>query len=404
MNEIEQNKKNIVVKGFSACAVKAYIRGKDRLDLGLIYSEVPANAAGVFTENLVKAAPVLLGMERLLSGKAQAILVNAGAANACTGEAGMKTARAATVLLASSLGISEELVQVASTGVIGEPLPLSCFTKNMKNLTAGLSPAGLPDVAQAIMTTDTVSKIAVRSCIIQGHPIKIMGLAKGSGMIMPNMATMLAFIITDGNVAASTLQLMLKKSVDRSFNLITVDGDTSTNDTALILANGFAGNPLLTTDNRDGMVEFQAALDDLCLDLALKIVRDGEGATKIITIRVEGGVDDHEASLAARTVANSNLVKTAFFGEDANWGRIIAALGRSGAAFNPDMVDIAFDHVVMVQDGLGQGMAAEKHAALVLAKKEFSVNINLKAGNGTSEIYTCDLTLDYVRINTDYRT
>lgn len=398
------NENDLTVQGFLASAVKARIRGKDRLDLGMIYSETPANAAGVFTTNIVRAAPVLLDIEHLKDGKAQAILVNSGIANACTGVDGMKMAKATASLAAKSLDIQEELVQVSSTGVIGEPLDLSCFENNIDSLVAGLTSSGVMDVAKAMMTTDTVPKTAVRKVSLGENQVTIVGLAKGAGMIMPNMATMLSFIMTDADVPVPILQAMLKKSVDQSFNAITVDGDTSTNDTVLILANGKAGNLPINEENPQDMDTFQDALDDLCKDLALQIVRDGEGATKLVTIRVEGAENDEEAQLAARTIANSNLVKTAFFGEDANWGRIIGALGRSGASFDPDMVDINFDGVVMVRDGLGQGSDAEAQATEVLKQKEFSVNINLKAGNSKCEYYTCDFSLDYVKINADYRT
>ncbi len=395
---------DLSVQGFRASAVKARIRGKDRLDLGMIFSEVPADAAGVFTTNRVKAAPVLLDMANLASGKAQAILVNSGIANACTGEEGMKLARATADMAAKALNIPEELVQVASTGVIGEQLDLTCFEKNMSQLAAGLSADGLADVAKAIMTTDTVPKTVVRNVKIGGHPVKIVGLAKGAGMIMPNMATMLSFVLTDARVPANILHAALRKSTDKSFNAITVDGDTSTNDTLLILANGLAGNTPLDGSEPQGLAVFQEALDDLCKDLALQIVRDGEGATKLVTVRVRGAASEQQARQAAQTVANSPLVKTAFFGEDANWGRIIAAVGRSGAAFDSERVTISFDDVVMVRDGVGQGKAAEAAATEVLKKHEFSLQIDLNAGDAESEVYTCDFSIDYVKINADYRT
>jgi len=395
---------DLAVQGFRAAAVRARIRGKDRLDLGMIFSEAPADAAGVFTTNRVKAAPVLLDMANLASGKAQVILVNSGIANACTGEEGMRLARATAGMAARALDIPEELVQVASTGVIGEQLELSCFENNMAQLAAGLSADGLADVAKAIMTTDTVAKTAVRKVETGGRSIKLVGLAKGSGMIMPNMATMLSFVLTDANVPANVLRTALKKSVARSFNAITVDGDTSTNDTLLILANGLAGNDPLGDSDPQGLAAFQEALDDLCKDLALQIVRDGEGATKLVTVRVRGAASEQQARLAAQTVANSSLVKTAFFGEDANWGRIIAALGRSGAVFDPNKVTISFDKAVMVRDGVGQGKAVEADATEVLKKREFAVLIELNEGDAESEIYTCDFSIDYVKINADYRT
>ena len=391
------------VAGFQAGAVKAGIRGKDRLDVALIYSEVPAAAAGVFTTSKVKAAPVLLDMEYLRDGKAQAIIVNSGIANACTGKPGMELALGTSRLVAAQLGLADDLVLVASTGVIGQQLDLAIFSNCMPPLAESLRKDGFSDVARAMMTTDTVPKTARREVELSGKKITILGLAKGSGMIMPNMATMLSFIVTDVAVHASVLQQMLRQSVAQSFNAVTVDGDTSTNDTVLLLANGKAGNAeICSLDAADGRL-FRQCLDDLCLDLALQIVKDGEGATKFITVHVKGAASRQEADQAARTVANSSLVKTAFFGEDANWGRIIAALGRAGIDVDPDRVDISFDEVMMVRDGLGLGPEQEKLATGVLKKKAFAVVIDLKTGQSEAKVYTCDLSLDYIRINADYR-
>ena len=395
--------KDLQVNGFKAAAVKAGIRGKDRLDMALIVCDQPAVAAGVFTTSLVKAAPVLLDMDRLADGRARVILVNSGIANACTGEEGMAAAVLSSKIVADGLDISEEEVLVASTGVIGEQLDPACFERGVPALVKSLSVGGLSEVSEAIMTTDTVPKTAVRTVELAGKPVKIAGLAKGSGMIKPNMATMLAFVMTDAAVESGCLQEMLRAGCDRSFNRITVDGDTSTNDSVLILASGLADNPLIGENSSEKEL-FQAALNDLLKDLALQIVRDGEGATKLITVRVSGAKNDIEAVKAAETVAESSLVKTAFFGEDANWGRIIGALGRSGAEFDQALVDIAFDGVLMVRAGLGQGAAVEEAATEVLKKKEFSVNIDLHNGPGSCEYYTCDFSLDYVRINADYRT
>jgi glutamate N-acetyltransferase/amino-acid N-acetyltransferase len=394
---------NFLIRGFRAAAVNSGIRGKDRLDLALLVSDKPAVVAGVFTTSLVKAAPVLLDMERCKSGKAQAILVNSGIANACTGEEGMRLARLTTAIAADVLNIAPELVQVCSTGVIGQQLELACFQRGIPQAVQSLSVAGLGDVALAIMTTDTTQKIAVRTVLIEGKPIKLLGMAKGAGMIMPNMATMLSFILTDARIDHDLLQSTLRKVVAKTFNTITVDGDTSTNDTVLVLANGLAQHPPIAEDRPEALHAFAAALEDLCKELALMIVRDGEGATKLVTIRVQGAASEAQADQAARTVANSNLVKTAFFGEDANWGRIIAALGRSGAHFDQHMVDIAFDDVYMVRHGLGQGAEVEARATAVLKKPEFVLTIDLHAGEATKDIYTCDFSLDYVKINADYR-
>lgn len=391
------------VPGFKAGAVKAGIRGKDRLDVGLIYSEVPAQAAAVFTTSQVKAAPVLLDMEHLKSGQAQAIIVNSGIANACTGVKGLELARGTAELLGKELGIARHMVQVTSTGVIGQQLDLSIFADCMARLSASLHENGFTDVSRAMMTTDTVPKTALRTITLSGKKITLLGLAKGAGMIMPNMATMLCFIVTDASVAHEALQGMLKESVDASFNVITIDGDTSTNDTVLLLANGVAGNDeIVTVDSEDGRI-FHDCLADVCRDLALQIVKDGEGATKLITVHVKGARTAQEADQAARTIANSSLVKTAFFGEDANWGRIIAALGRSGIVFDAGLVDISFDDVKMVRDGLGLDMEQEKLATQVLKKDSFSVIVDLKEGNGESSVYTCDLSIDYIKINADYR-
>jgi len=394
---------NFAVQGFKAAAVNSGIRGKDRLDLALIVSDKPAVVAGVFTASLVKAAPVLLDMERCRTGKAQAILVNSGIANACTGEEGMRLARMTTAMVADALNIAPELVQVCSTGVIGQQLELACFQRGIPKAVEGLSVDCLGDVASAIMTTDTVRKIAVRTALIDGKPVKLLGMAKGAGMIMPNMATMLSFILTDAKIEHDLLQSTLRKVAAKTFNAITVDGDTSTNDTVLLMANGLAKHPPIAEDRPEALSAFTAALESLCKELALMIIRDGEGATKLVTIRVQGAASEVQADQAARTVANSNLVKTAFFGEDANWGRIIAALGRSGAEFDQHKVDIAFDDVLMVHNGLGQSAEVEGRATAVLRKPEFVVTIDLHAGEGHQDIYTCDFSIDYVKINADYR-
>jgi glutamate N-acetyltransferase/amino-acid N-acetyltransferase len=394
----------MIINGFSYAAARGGIRGKDRLDIGLIYCDTPAKGAGVFTTNRVKAAPVVLDMERLAGGRAQAILVNSGIANACTGRQGEETARLSASLAAAALGVPEEMVLVASTGVIGMQLEIANFEKVMDELAAGLAPDRYEDVARAMMTTDTVPKIASRSVAINGREVKFLGIAKGAGMIMPHMATMLCFVMTDAAVSTPALKTMLANSNKRSFNRITVDGDTSTNDTVLILANGRAENVLVDEVLSDNFLKLQGALDDVLLDLALMMVEDGEGATKVVTIQVKNARSNEQAEKAARTVANSSLVKTAFFGEDANWGRIIGALGRSGADFDPERVDISFDDVVLVRDGLGQDAATEERATRVLQQPRFTVTIDLKEGSGACAFYTCDLSLDYVKINADYRT
>ncbi len=391
------------IKGFSFSAIESGIRYANRLDLGLIYSEHPCVTAGTFTTNQVKAAPVVLDKERLKSGQAQAILVNSGCANACTGEQGMAAARRTSEMLAAGLGIPEAMIQLASTGVIGEQLNLTAFEKGIPGLVEGLDSGKFELVARAIMTTDTLQKIASTAVTIGDKEIKIMGMAKGAGMIMPNMATMLAFVITDARINFPELHKSLVKGVERTFNRITIDGDTSTNDMVLVMANGLAGNPWIDGDSEADRQTFQNALELVLKDLALQIVSDGEGATKTITVRVCGAKEEDQAERIARTVANSNLVKTAFFGEDANWGRIMAAMGRSGVKFSPDHVDIAFGDAAIVKNGLALGKDAEAAAAKVLKEKEITVTIDLYDGKASAEVLTCDFSIDYVKINADYR-
>jgi glutamate N-acetyltransferase / amino-acid N-acetyltransferase len=394
---------SLEIRGFSFSAIAAGIRYPNRLDLGLIASAAPCVTAGVFTTSQVKAAPVRLAMERLKKGYAQAILVNSGCANACTGEEGMAAARRSGALLAEELGIGEELVQLASTGVIGEQLNLAAIANHVGRLKSELSPDKFELVARAIMTTDTVPKTARATVRIGERQITLIGMAKGAGMIMPNMATMLAFILTDARINFPELQRSLVRAAERTFNRITIDGDTSTNDTVLVMANAAAENRWIDGDRAEDQQAFQDALESLCRDLALQIVADGEGATKCITIRVCGAKEDAEAEKIARTVANSNLVKTAFFGEDANWGRILAAMGRSGVRFSPERVDIAFGDVLLVKNGQGLGKEAEAAATRVLREKIFTVAIDLKDGIGCEELFTCDFSIDYVKINADYR-
>ncbi len=393
----------MIIEGFSTSAVAAGIRYSDRLDLGLIYSTVPAVTAGVFTQNQVKAAPVVIDKARLKQGRSQAILVNSGSANACTGKEGMDAAFTTSALLSSRLNIDDEMVLVSSTGVIGEQLNVAAFEASMDKLVQGLSEENFDKVANAIMTTDTVPKVVSRTVSMGDHEVKFMGMAKGAGMIMPNMATMLSFVITDAQISFPELHESLTNAVNTTFNRITVDGDTSTNDMVLVMANGTASNEWIDEENPVDKQLFQDTLEDLLKDLALQIVSDGEGANKCITIRVCGAKKDEEAEQIARTVANSSLVKTAFFGEDANWGRIFAAMGRSGVRFYPERVDIAIGDVVLVRNGLAVGPKAEEAATKLLKEEKIAVCIDLKDGVGCEDVYTCDFSLDYVKINADYR-
>ena len=391
------------MKGFRFSAVEAAIKKPGRLDLALIFSDLPAKVAAVYTTNKVQAAPVLISRERSLNGSCRALLVNSGNANACTGAQGMTDALECGRKTAEALGLSDEELLIASTGVIGQPLPMERFRKGIQPLVDGLDHGTLDDVAKAIMTTDTFAKIERRSGEAGGKPYSIWGIAKGAGMIHPNMATMLSFLVTDAAVDGAFLKSAFAAAVDASFNAITVDNDTSTNDTALIFANGAAENPVISAGTPEGAA-FAALLNDLLLSLAKLIVKDGEGATKFVEIRVKGAADQADAKKAALAVANSMLVKTAFFGQDANWGRIIAAVGYSGAQVRQENVEILFDDVVMATGGVFAGGDAEAAGTRVLQQKEFRVTIDLKIGSGEAAVYTSDLSYDYVRINADYRT
>ena len=396
-----------LVPGFKGSAVESGIRYRGRLDLGLIASAVPAALAGVFTRNEVKAAPVLVGIDRLRKGRpyARAIVVNSGNANACTGPEGIAHVHEIHALAAKEMGINPEEIMSSSTGVIGEPLPMDRIRRAMPALVAGLSDNALDCVADAILTTDTVRKTAIRHLDICGIDITIAGMAKGAGMIGPNMglprATMLSFILSDAVVDPAWWQVIVEEAVSDSFNQIIIDGDTSTNDTLLALANGLAGNPIIN-GNRHGQL-FKAVLEDLFQDLAHQLVRGGEGVTKCVTIRVEGARNRDEADKIARTVAKSPLVKTAFFGEDPNWGRILAAAGRAGFPMDQRLIELAFNDVTIVKGGIGVGKEAEEQAKEAMAAEEFSVTLDLGLGKARAQVLASDLSGDYVRINADYR-
>jgi len=391
------------IKGFKFSAVEAAIKKPGRLDLGLIFSESPAAVAAVYTTNRVKAAPVVLSRERSAGGTAQALLVNSGNANACTGRKGLEDALEITRLVAEALGVPDESTLMASTGVIGVPLPMDRIRVGITPLIEGLASGTIEEVARAIMTTDTFPKLERRQGKADGRSYTIAGIAKGAGMIMPNMATMLAFLVTDAAVDTAWLGKVFRDANDSSFNTITVDGDTSTNDSSVILANGAAGNAPLTAESKDAL-QFVELLNEVLLSLARQIVKDGEGATKFVTINVKGAKSDAEARQAAMAIANSSLVKTAFFGQDANWGRIIAAVGYSGAQVDPDLVDLFFDNVAMTRNGVFAGGDAEAMGTETMKKRDFSVTVDLKLGEGKATVYTSDLSYEYVKINADYRT
>lgn len=390
-----------MVQGFKASAVAAGLKKDRGLDLALIFSDKECAAAGVFTTNKVKAAPVILSQEHLSRGKSRAIVANAGNANACTGKTGMSDARLTVKGVAKELGVEPEDVLVASTGVIGRPLNMELVLAAIPGLVESLSPDNIPRVAQAIMTTDSFPKITRFEGQAGGRSYRILGIAKGAGMIMPDMATMLCFIMSDVRIDCDDLKGALIPSVESTFNRISVDGDTSTNDMVLAMANGLAGNRVLSGKDYDGFIE---GLQYVTGDLARMIVRDGEGATKVINIEVKGALHPSDALNAARTVANSSLVKTAFYGRDPNWGRIMAALGRAGILMQEEKVGIWVDDIVVVEGGLGKGDDAEKRAAEIMARPEFSIVIDLHQGSYQDRVITCDLTHEYISINADYRT
>ncbi len=390
------------VHGFRAAAVAAGLKKHGGLDLGLIVSDVPVAAAGVFTTNRVRAAPVILSQEHIIGGKARAVIANAGCANACTGAAGLADARSTAGMVARAVNAAREEVLVASTGVIGAPLAVDKIASALSGLVEGLSEEGLPAVGKAIMTTDSFPKLSRFEGTAGGQGYRIVGMAKGAGMIMPDMATMLSFILTDAGVPSLDLKMAVSRAADATFNRITVDGDTSTNDTVFVLASGKAGTGDLFGTELD---EFREGLRFVMQELALMIVRDGEGATRVIIVQVQGAGTAEEASKASRTVANSNLVKTAVCGRDPNWGRIMAAVGRSGVTMEEGRVDISINGVPIVKSGLGMGVEAEKDAAGIMAREEtIYLTVDLKQGNYEDTVATCDLTEDYVKINADYRT
>lgn len=368
--------------------------------MAILFSDDPCMVAGVFTTNKVKAAPVLLCQNRIARGNSQALVANSGCANACTGQLGAANAGQMAVSAARKLGVGTSDVMVASTGVIGTQLPMEKIQRGIDRIE--MSPDGGHNLAQAIMTTDTVPKEIAVEFEFEGKKITLGGVAKGAGMIHPNMATMLCFLTTDAAIEQNFLQEMLQRAVDVSFNMITVDGDTSTNDTVLLMANGVAGNSTLHKDAPNAVV-FQNALDDVCIYLARCIARDGEGSTKLIEAIVEGALSDAEARLAARTIVGSPLVKTAVYGSDPNWGRVVAAAGRSGAELVESKVDLYLDELCLMQ--AGSPLSFDVEVAQSLMKKEdvcFRICLNL--GDGRATAWGCDLTEQYIALNGDYTT
>ena len=390
------------VPGFLANGVHTGIKTNGGRDLALIFSTRPATAAGVFTTNCFKAAPVLLDRERIRAGIAQAVIANSGVANAATGSEGFEDALAVSRAASGALGIADELVLVASTGVIGHRLPLPKIEAGMKGLVAGLHADGIPDAEAGIMTTDRFPKMAIRKGVIGQREVTLCGIAKGAGMIEPHMATMLAFILTDAVIGREALESVFRQAVDGSFNAISVDGCMSTNDTALILANGFAGNAEITKRSKS-LGRFGEMLSSLLAELARSLVRDGEGATKVIEITVEEAKTHRDARRVAYAIANSNLVKTAFFGGDPNWGRIISAAGSVGIDLPVDDVSLFFEDVPIFAGGQGVRGREEELAGL-MKQAEIRVRIGLGMGRRCWTVCASDLSFDYVKINAEYHT
>ncbi|SMC97481.1 bifunctional glutamate N-acetyltransferase/amino-acid acetyltransferase ArgJ [Sporomusa malonica] len=391
-------------QGFKAAGVHAGIKKNGKEDIGLIYSTVPAAAAAQFTTNQMAAAPVIVSRQVIENGKARAIIINSGCANACTGDQGMTDARVMAHETAKALNVDDCEVLVASTGVIGVNLPMDKVTAGITQAAAGLSENGHEQALAAIMTTDTFSKSCAYEFTLGGKQAKIAGIAKGAGMIHPNMATMLCFITTDAAIAPSLLKQALSQAVELSFNMITVDGDTSTNDMVAVLANGQVGNELITSTDSQTYREFYSVLKTVCTELAQLIVRDGEGATKFLEINVTRAVSFADAKCAAMAIAKSPLVKTAFFGQDPNWGRILCAVGYSGAKTQPDKTSLAIGDLTIVVNGQGAASFDTTKLKEVMAAKDIAITVDLGLGDASATVWTCDFSYEYVKINGEYTT
>ena len=404
MNDLQQTDGGVAAAlGIRAAGVAAHIKYADRRDFALIVSDRPAQAAGLFTTNAVAAAPVRLGRERLAGGRLRAIAVNTGFANACTGETGMENARAMSRLVSRALGIPDEETLVCSTGVIGMHLPMDRIAAGVELARAALGRSSGTEAATAIMTTDTLPKQHAVRFLVDGHAVTVGGMCKGAGMIEPYLATMLAFITTDAAVASGDLRDALRAAVEVSFNRVIIDNDRSTNDTAVVMANGASAAPALSPAH-PAWPRFTAALTTVCTELARQMVMDGEGVTKFITLRVTGARSPDDAQLAGRAIARSMLVKTSWYGLDPNWGRVIAAVGYSGAAVEEARVRIRYGEILAFDRGRVADAATRAALKEVMRNRTFEVGVDLGLGDGACTLFTCDLTRDYVNINADYTT
>ncbi len=395
------------VKGFKAAGITAGLKKSGKKDLALIYSEYKAVSAAVFTKNMVKAAPILVDMENIKSENTQAIVVNSGNANACTGESGYINAKKMTEVIAEKLDLLPAEVLVESTGIIGVQMDMEKVTKGLESVVAELSEDGGHNAGEAIMTTDTFPKNTAVKVSIDGKEVTIAGIAKGSGMIHPNMATMLAFLVTDVSIDKKLLQKAFSESTDDSYNMVSVDGDTSTNDMAGILANGAAENTKITDENNEGYKTFKEALNFVNKELAKSIAKDGEGATKLIEVTAKNARTMEDAKKVSKSVVTSSLFKAAVFGSDANWGRILCAVGYSGAELIVDKIEIFIkgenQTIQVAKNGMGIEFS-EEEVEKILKEEKVGVIVNLNDGNHDATAWGCDLTYDYVKINADYRT
>ena len=397
-----KEKMKVNVPGFLASGISAGIKEGQKKDLALIYSTIPARVAAVFTKNTFKAAPVLIDMERVKKGLAQAIITNSGCANAATGKDGYDDALKVSAALAKQLKIKEELILLSSTGVIGKRLPVKKIENGMVRLVKGLNQLGIEDAENAMMTTDSYPKIAIRKGTVGAKDITICGIAKGAGMIEPNMATLLTYVMTDALIDAKALNTVFHQAIDSTFNTISIDGCMSTNDTAIILANGLAANnPLERAQAR--LQRFRDMLSDVLMELSQAVIKDGEGATKFISIMVDGAKSRSDARRAAYAIANSNLVKTAFFGEDPNWGRIIAALGASGIPLEKEKISLIIGGMPVFSQDKPANFNLSKLKE-IYKKDRIDVQVQLGGGDKSYCVYTSDLSYDYVKINADYST
>ncbi len=393
-------------KGFKASGIHCGIRkNKSKRDLALIFCEKKCTAAAVYTTNLVQSSPITVTKKNLADGYAQAVICNSGNANTCNAD-GMEKAELMCKLAADKLGISADDIIVGSTGVIGQILPIEPIAEGMEQLVSELSADGSSNAAEAIMTTDTMAKEYAVETVIDGKTVRIGGISKGSGMIHPNMATMLCFVTTDAAISPEMIKKAVKTAADKTFNMISIDGDTSTNDTLSVMASGLAGNTVITEEN-DDYYTFLEALTAVCRGLSLMMAKDGEGATKLLVCKVSGAKTENDAKLAAKSVICSSLLKAAMFGADANWGRVLCAVGYSGGNIDVNKVDVSFSSkagkIDVCKNGAGIEFS-EETAKTVLTEDEIDIIIELNDGSGEAEAYGCDLTYEYVKINGDYRT